>query len=125
MARTVLTVQKIVRTGLDIAYVSGSTANGHSFDNTGHNVFIHVKNGDSGSMNVTITTPNTLDGLVIDDLVVAVPATDERLIGPFPKALYDTIDTDPDPDIDPAIFVDLSSDTSLTLAAVQLPDPNY
>jgi len=76
-------------------------------------------------MDVTVTTPNTVDSLAIGDLIVAVPATSERIIGPFPKALFDTIDTDATPDIDPAVFVDLSSDTSLTLAAIRLPDASY
>jgi hypothetical protein len=74
---------------------------------------------------VTIITPNLVDGLAIGDLVITMPATGDRFIGPFPKALYDTIDTDPDPDIDPAIFVDLSSETGVTLGAFRLPDPSY
>ncbi len=126
MARTVLTVQDVVRTGLDVTYAAGDQANGHSFDNTGHNVFLHVKNTNGATRDVTITTPNTVDGLAIGDLVVTVPATTgDTMIGPFPAALYDTIDTDPDPDIDPAIFVDLEADSGITLAAVKLPGPSY
>jgi hypothetical protein len=123
-ARTVLTVQDIVRTGLNPALVSGDATNNHSFDNTGHNVFLHVITTGTAA-DVTIVTPNLVDGLAIGDLVVTMPATGERIIGPFPKALYDTIDTDPDPDIDPAIFVDLDADTGLTLGAFRLPDPSY
>lgn len=126
MARTVLTVQQISRTGLDIAYVAGDQANGHSFDNTGHNVFVHVKNTNGATRDVTVTTPNTVDGLAIGQLVVTVPATTgDTMIGPFPGALYDTIDTDPTPDIDPAIFVDLEADSGITLAAVKLPGASY
>jgi len=124
MARTVLTVQDIVRTGLNPTFVSGDATNDHSFDNEGHNVFLYVKTTGTAA-DVTIITPNLVDGLAIGDLVVNMPATGERIIGPFPKALYDTIDTDPDPDIDPAIFVDLDVDTGLTLAAIRLPDPSY
>ena len=47
------------------------------------------------------------------------------MIGPFPNSLYGTIDTDPDPDIDPAIFVDLDDATNVTLAALKLPGPSY
>ena len=126
MARTVLTVQLISRLGLDVTYVAGDQANGHSFDNTGHNVFLHVKNSNAATRDVTITTPNTVDGLAIGDLVVTVPAnTGDVLIGPFPGSLYDTVDTDPDPDIDPAIFVGLSADAGITLAAVRLPGASY
>ena len=126
MARTVLTVQEISRTGLNITYVAGDQANGHSFANIRHNVFLHVKNSNAATRDVTITTPNTVDCLAIGDLVVTVPAnTGDVMIGPFPGSLYDTIDTDPDPDIDPAIFVSLSADAGITLAAVRLPGPSY
>ena len=126
MARTVLTVQEISRTGLDITYVAGDQANGHSFDNIRHNVFLHVKNSNAETRVVTITTPNTVDGLAIGDLTVTIPAnTGDTMIGPFPGSLYDTIDTDPDPDIDPAIFVGLSADAGITLAAVRIPGPSY
>ncbi len=125
MARTVLTVNSVVRTGLVVAYVSGDSANGHSFDNTGENVFLLVINGDAADKTVTITTPNQVDGHDIGDLAVVVTASEERVIGPFPNAIYGTVDTDPDPDIDPAVFVDLSADTSVTLGAFRLPDPSY
>lgn len=125
MARTVLTVQEIVRTGLNPTFTPADATNGHSFDNTGENVFIHVKNGDASSHTVTVTTPNSVDGLALADLSVSVPASGERIIGPFPNALYGTIDTDPTPDIDPAIFVDIDVDTSVTIAAIRLPDASY
>ena len=125
MARTVLTVQDVVRTGLVPSYVAGDSANGHSFDNTGEDVFLIVINDDVSDKTVTITTPGTLDGHAIDDLAVVVTLAEERVIGPFPNALYGTVDVDPDPDIDPAIFVDLSADTSVTLGAFRMPDASY
>ena len=124
MARTVLTVQDIARTGLEAVYAAGDDVNHHSFDNSGENVLLHVKNGATAVV-VTITTPNDIDGLVLPDRIVTVGATTERMIGPFPNSLYGTIDTDPDPDIDPAIFVDLDDATNVTLAALKLPGPSY
>ncbi len=124
MARTVLTVQDIVRTGLEATYSAGDDVNHHSFDNTGENVLLHVKNGATAVV-VTISTPNSIDGLALAERTVTVGGTTERMIGPFPNAIYGTIDTDPDPDIDPAIFVDLDDDTNVTLAAFRLPDPSY
>lgn len=126
MARTVLVVQDVVRTGLEATYASGDASNGHSFDNTRSNVFLHIKNGDASPINATIITPNTVDGHAIADLVVVIPATTgDVMIGPFPSAVYDTIDTDPDPDLDPAVFVDLSADTSVTIAVIKLPGASY
>jgi hypothetical protein len=126
MARDVLTVQDVSRTGLAVSYAAGDSANGHSFDNARHNVFLHIKNSDGSPVNATIITPNTVDGLAIGDLVVVIPATTgDVMIGPFPAALYDTVDSDPVPEIDPAIFVDLSADTGITLAAIKLPGASY
>ena len=124
MARTVLTVQPIVRTGLEAVFAAGDAANNHSFDNSGEDVILHIKNG-ATVCNVSIITPNTIDGLALADRSVAVGAVTERIIGPFPNAVYGTIDTDPDPDIDPAIFVDLDDATNVTIAALQLPDASY
>lgn len=124
MARTVLTVQDIVRTGLEATYSAGDDSNNHSFDNTGENVLLHVKNGATDVI-VTISTPNSIDGLALAERTVTVSGSTERMIGPFPNAIYGTIDTDPDPDIDPAIFIDLDDDTNVTLAAFKLPDPSY
>jgi hypothetical protein len=44
---------------------------------------IHVKNASGGSINCTITTPNTVAGQAIGDVVVAVGAGAEKFIGPF------------------------------------------
>ena len=54
MARTVLTVQPTVRgTGLAVAYAAGDQANGHSFDNSSHRVFIHIKNTNGATRDIT------------------------------------------------------------------------
>lgn len=112
MARTVLTVQSVARTGLTPAYVAGDQANGHMFDNTSQRVMIHVKNGGSSSIIVTIPTPGTVDALAIADLSVSVPAGAERMIGPFPRAVYDQAAR--------TVWVDLSADTSVTLGAFRV-----
>lgn len=265
MARDVLTVQSIGRSGLAVAYSIADLANGHSFDNAGHNVFLAARNFHGLGGTITIVTPSTPDGLVIADRVVTIPSlvqaaiaddggvqTDETteaneatiddmtllpaapvvgdayyfandrvfnqfsldvstagvgswtitweywdggawealanvtddssgftgagrleiswevssdfapttvngqgpfwfvrarlsafvslttqplgeqawmpgeaLIGPFPAAVYDTIDVDPDPDIDPAVFVDVSGTDGIELAAIKLPGASY
>lgn len=266
MARTVLPVQQISRAGLDLVFTRSDGANGHSFDNTGHNVFLLVRDSIGLDQAVaTIITPNTIDGQTIADRAISVPITvaaaiaddggtqvDETseanspttddmtllpavpevndayyfgndaqfnqlaieistagagswtivweywdssgwvalpgieddtagftvgtknyvswqvmpdwtpitvngqgpfwwvrarvsvytsittqpageqvtipgivLIGPFPEAVYDTVDTDPDPIIDPAVFVDVSGAVGLEFAAVKLPGASY
>lgn len=44
---------------------------------------LHVKNGDGSSHSVTVVTPGTAFGEAIADDVVAIPAGEDRMIGPF------------------------------------------
>jgi hypothetical protein len=55
----------------------------------GQGVFIHVKNANAGSVNVTIATPETVDGdLTVQDRIVAVAAGTEVMI-PVPSRYND------------------------------------
>jgi hypothetical protein len=123
MATNLIAVQDIARTGLEPTYTAATSgADGDVWQNEGRRTFLHVKNGSGGSIDVTITTPNTVDGLAVADLVVAVPAGEERMIGPFPR-IYEAYDTDNS--IESAIQATYSSVTSLTVAAIKLPAPSY
>ena len=122
MARTVLTVQEINRTGLDPAYVSGDATNDHSFDNVSQAVFVHIKNSAAQAV-ATFLTPMTVDGLPVGDLAITVPATTgERLVGPFRNDVYGQADALNN--IDKAVLIDLDIDTGITLAAFELGDVN-
>jgi len=81
-----LTVEEIVRAGLEPTF-NAAAGGGDEFENSGSE-FIHVKNGHSGAQTVTIATPATVDGLAVADRAVAVPAGEERVIGPFPRSTY-------------------------------------
>lgn len=111
MARAAMTVQQIVRTGLNNTPASVNASDGNYFANDGR-VFLHVINGSGSSINVTVGTPGSVDGLAISDLVVAVPAGDERMIGPFPTNIYNQADN--------TVYVDWSSGTTITAAAYSL-----
>lgn len=108
MAASEITIQAISRSGLTPSY-EAANVDGNYFANGG-NEFIHVKNGDSSPHTVTIETPNTVDGLEIADRVVSVPATSEKIIGPFPAGTYN----------DGSGNVNISYDaiTSMTVAAL-------
>lgn len=110
MARQSLSYQQVVRTGLEFALVAVVAENGSQFQNDGRMALL-VKNDDAASMDVTIVNPTTVDGLAVADLVVAVPAGEQRLIGPFPPNLYNT---------DGFVQVDYSSDTDLTVAVLRM-----
>lgn len=116
MARTVLALQTTVRTGLNPTY-SAATVDGHAFDNSSGRVYLHVKNASASPVNVTIDVTKTTDGLVIPDLVVSVPASGERIIGPFPP-LYEQVNAVLT--LDKAIHVNTSAQASVTYAAIKL-----
>lgn len=124
MARTVLTAQTVTRAGLVPSYGAVDQANGEVFVNTGKE-FLLVKNGDGSDHTVTITTPGTIDGQAIPDLAVVVTLGEERCIGPFPKAIYNTTDTGQTPDLENAVLVDYDSGTSVTVALIKVPDSSY
>ncbi|MDG4790373.1 hypothetical protein O7626_31390 [Micromonospora sp. WMMD1102] len=51
-------------------------------------VALYVVNGSGGSINVTVLATAGQDGLDLEDLIVAVPAGDTRLIGPLPRRTF-------------------------------------
>lgn len=103
----VLTVQEIDRDGLEATYASAA-AGGDTVPND-EITFLHVKNGSGASIDVTIQTPGTVDGLAVTDRTVAVPASEERMIGPFPASVYGA-----------TLTLSYSDVTSLTIAAIRM-----
>lgn len=86
-----LTVLRARPSGTAMVYTAASVI-GHTFVNTGRE-FIHVKNGSGAPVNVTVDAPNRCSFNVTHadhDLVVAVPAGGDRLIGPFAKERFNT-----------------------------------
>jgi hypothetical protein len=113
MARTVINRQDIVVTGLAPVYSAGDLANGHQFDNDG-NTFLHVKNTGAGACTVTIQTYGKVGGASLTNLTVVVPiTTGDRMIGPFDPTVFNQAGG--------AVYVDLSTGTGVTLAALHLP----
>ncbi len=86
MARTSVTTQVAVRTGLTPA-LTGPVVDGDIIDSG--NVGIWVVNGSGAPINVTVQATASQDGQAVEDLVVAVPAAGTRLIGPFPGRTFE------------------------------------
>ena len=108
MAANKVTIQTIVRTGLEATYEAAS-ADGHYWENTGKE-FIHLVNGVTEGT-ITIVTPGTVDGHAIADLTVVCTASEERMIGPFPAAVYED---------DNKITFSFDVITDMTLAVIKL-----
>lgn len=118
MATAALSLQTIVRTGLEATLVAADGGDGNVFDNASKRVFLWVNNGSGGDITVSIDTPNTVDDLAIPAKQVVVTAGEARLIGPFP-AMYEQYDADNS--IEKAVLVTYSSVTSVTVGAIYLP----
>ena len=82
-------VELITRAGLQPTY-NVAAVGGDEFVNTGAE-YLHVKNG-AVALVLTIETGRVVDGgLAVADRTVSVPATQERIIGPFPTADYNDV----------------------------------
>ncbi len=91
MARTALTVKQIVL-GTALGQVQSSSgqmtavdaANGMVFSNLNGRTFLWVKNNHStDTLQVTVSTPKTVVGLAVADVVETVAGLAEKMIGPF------------------------------------------
>ena len=89
MARTDLTVQAVVKTGVVASGGVVGIADGHKFPNTGRTFVRVTKTTTSGD--ITFQTPKTISGLAIAELVVSL-AVETQLIGPFPTNLFNQAD---------------------------------
>lgn len=110
-----LTVQNtgLGTSALEPTYAAAS-AGGDTFVNGDGRVILHVKNGSGASIDVTITTPYSLrGGIAVDDPVTAVPAGEDRMIGPFDPAVFNAA-------AGTGVSVSYSAATSVTVAAIRL-----
>lgn len=105
-----LSVQTISRDGLTPT-MSAAAGGGDKFSNNAK-TWLHVVNGGGSPITVTIATEGAYDGLAVPDREVAVAAGAVKLIGPFPKDLYN--------DDDDNVNVSYSGTTSVTVAAIKL-----
>jgi len=86
MAMSSVTVQEISKLGISPSY-EGANVDGNSFANDGKTFFV-VKNADVAEKTVTIDSKVKCNQGFDHDLAVAVPAGEERWIGPFEPARF-------------------------------------
>jgi hypothetical protein len=85
---------------------------------TDQRIFLHVKNGGVGSINVTIPAQQSVirdpsgGNITLSDIVVAVANGAEKMIGPFPPAYVDDAGD---------VVIQYSGTTSVTAKAFTLP----
>ena len=105
-----LTVQSASQSGLNPTYAAAASG-GDTVDNDGKTV-LHVKNGDSSELTVTIASQVTSPepGTTATDVAVAIPAGEERIIGPFQASGFN--------DASDELSISYDAVTSVTIAAI-------
>lgn len=116
MARTELTVQKMLSSGLNASYTA-ATLDGEAFNNASEDVVVHLVNGGGGACVLTVQTPMQQDGLDVAERSVSVPAGEDRFVGPFQRSVYSKVDAVLG--IPQAVWIDTDTQTSVTLAVLQ------
>lgn len=86
MAYTAMTVQRVNKSGAALAYTS-TAGDGLKFSNDGA-TYVDLWNNGASSATVTISTPNTYQGLAVDDITVSLTAGQHKIAGPFPTELF-------------------------------------
>ena len=108
-----VSVQQALKSGLTATYTSSGllAANTYKVRNDGK-VFLHFKKTGAGDCTVTITTPNTSQGLAISDQTVTVAATTgDVFVGPLPQSLFNDSSSD--------VAFTISDTVGLSFAAIR------
>lgn len=111
MARTAITEQVVLNSGLNPTYGAGDAVNHHQFVNDGRQI-LHVKNGGGSPINVTISTNAKVAGITVPSVVIAVTNAQDRFIGPFDPGVFNQSGG--------LVYADLSAATSVTLAVLRV-----
>lgn len=111
MPRTAITAQQATSAGL-VPNFEPANVDGNSFTLRQARA-LRVKNGSAASVNVTLPTPGTVDGLAIDNRVIAVAAGADMVIGLGRGDAYRQTDG--------TVHVDYSAVTTVTVAVLDLP----
>lgn len=105
-----LTVQAVDLDGLKPSY-GVCASGGDEFVNSGKD-FIHVKNGDASPHTVTVDSQQACNQGFDHDAAVAIPAGEERMIGPFSKDRFN--------DSEEKVQISYDAVTSMTIAAIRV-----
>jgi hypothetical protein len=85
--RDAITVTNLAVTGTTQTLAAAS-GDGHKFVNN-ERTFVTITNGYTATITATFVTPATQGGLAIEDVAVALTTGQTRMVGPFPKGLFD------------------------------------
>ena len=112
MARELLVAQNIDKDSLQAAYTE-PTVDGYSAIPSSTQ-FLHVINGNAGTVVVTIPTPLTIDGLAVADRTISLLTTEEAFIDIRGQEYRQSAS-------DPSVYIDFDIQSSVDVALLDLP----
>jgi FtsP/CotA-like multicopper oxidase with cupredoxin domain len=115
MARTALASQTADADGLTVAFTAANV-DGHTIGGGG-DVILLVDNASGGTVDVTVQTPATQDGLAIADQVITCADAAVTAIAGLASRTYDRPSGATDAG---KVYVDFASVTSVTVAALEV-----
>jgi hypothetical protein len=110
MARDPIVTYNPSESGTTMTYLAAVSANGASIAVNNGKILLIAQNAGGAPVNVTIKAGQTINGLTIQDRIVAVPASGMKVIGPFAPGIYNQAGTD-------TLYVDVSG--NINLLAIQ------
>lgn len=113
MARSAITAQKVVATGLELT-TEAANSDGNMFTNTGRQI-LFVDNGSESDVKVTIQTGAKYGGLDVSDREVTVTAGEARYIGKLSPAVYNQTSGDDEG----KVYVDYDAVTTVTVVVLE------
>lgn len=113
MTRVSIARQQISDAGLIPAY-SPAAADGHQVENSTGKVILHIRNGGTEDVTITIRTGYTVSGLKLQDRQVTVHAGGSVFVGPFDPQIYNQPGTS-------QVWWDYSAVDGVDVAALLIP----
>ena len=106
-----LTVQSISGEGVSPTF-RAATASGDTFPNDGRTM-LHIKNGGTAAVTVTFDSVEKCNFGFDHDLTVSIPASGERIVGPFDPARFNN-------KVNGLVSVTYSGVTTVTVSALRM-----
>jgi hypothetical protein len=91
MARTPIVLHPVVLITGTLLTATAVTADGLEFSNPNGDVFIYAVNAGGAPHILTFSTPLTVQGLAVVEHTVTVANSTFRLIGPFPRTVFNQV----------------------------------
>lgn len=113
MAREAIARQQVSDAGLTPVY-SQAHPDGHSVENSGGRLVLHVRNNSDQDLDLTIRSGYSVSGLKLEDRRVVIPGGGGQFIGPIKAEVYNQPGSS-------EVWIDYSVTDGVEVAALLIP----